>query len=243
MNFSSATPAPLASPDLSGLGRQLSTAPHKYLSYLPLTRFAPNRPKNTPVFSITYEPLSPVSSSVTYHLQGNPRMLQKTPNVSYNLQTSFPVTTSVAYHLRKKGGGYAACRPKPQRSTAPLCNFFVPVHLESKLKMRPAAPLLTPLFSTLSAKPYTKSAPGNSIILKRFQPSRKSAPANSFRMIVFQKQAVSFVAPASLPANLNSKPPAAEGGATRTGSSLPPCFIGALCGRMRSLVLSTRRLS
>jgi hypothetical protein len=70
------------------------------LSFLPLTNFAPKCPREAPVFSVTYGPPSPVTTSVSYHLRVSFKMPQKSPNVSYHLQTLKPVTTCVSYHLR-----------------------------------------------------------------------------------------------------------------------------------------------
>ncbi len=76
-----------------------------YLSYLPLTKFAPKCPKKAPVFSTTYEPPPPLTTCVAYHLRASRILRPKRPSVSYHLQTPAPVTTSVAYHLQKRVGG------------------------------------------------------------------------------------------------------------------------------------------
>jgi hypothetical protein len=152
----------------------------KYLCYLPLTRFAPNCSKKAPVFSTTYEPPS-------------------------------PVTTSLFYHLRKKGRGRGACALVGLTGTRPDAIGRWAATLNA-----PTRPCLTPLFSTLSAKPYTNPPLSNSIKLNHFQTSCKAPLSKSFRMILFQNSPFFF---------------------------LPPCFILTSCVRMRSLVLPTWRLS
>jgi hypothetical protein len=83
----------------------LSLDPAKSLSFLSLTRFAPECREKTLLFSITYGPPSPVTTCVPYHLRDFFKMPQKSPNVFYHLQTLDPVTTSVSYHLQKTPGG------------------------------------------------------------------------------------------------------------------------------------------
>ncbi len=136
----------------------------KYLCYLPLTRIAPKRLKKTPVFSTTYVPPS-------------------------------PATTCVIYHLEKKVGGEGQLKSSvaPGFSPALVRGTKTGISLNARrytCHRAPSAPHLTPLFSTLSAKPCTKCAPPNSIIFKHFQTSPKSAPANSFGIIAFQNQAL-----------------------------------------------------
>ncbi len=56
----------------------------------------------------------------------------------------------------------------------------------------PTRPCLTPLFSTLSAKPYTFPPLSKPFEFNQFQTSWKSPLSNSFRMIAFQKCAFFF---------------------------------------------------
>jgi hypothetical protein len=78
--------------------------PANPLCSLSLTKPAPECCEIASLFSITYEPPSPVSTNVPYHLRDFRSSTEKSPSVSYHLQTLKPVTTCVPYHLQKTPG-------------------------------------------------------------------------------------------------------------------------------------------
>jgi hypothetical protein len=75
------------------------------LCYVPLTVFSPEVVRATPLFSITYGPTSPVTTSVIYHLREFIKMLQKPPNVFYHLQTIKSVSTFIMSPYEKSRVG------------------------------------------------------------------------------------------------------------------------------------------
>ena len=97
-----------------------------------------------------------------------------------------------SHSYKKMGGGgsntgFSLCGAG--RNQAHRLKSVLPIAL-AITRPAPSAPQLTPLFSTLSCKPSTISAPCNSIKFNHIQTSRKSAPAKSFRLIAFQKKGV-----------------------------------------------------
>jgi hypothetical protein len=107
--------------------------PANSLCYVPLTSISPKPFRGTLLFSITYEPPSPVTTFVMYHLRDFTEMPQKPPSVFYHLQTIKPVSPFIMYHLRKKPGGGA------HRSLG-----------EGTVSRTPNRPCLTPLDSYTS---------------------------------------------------------------------------------------------
>ncbi len=152
-----------------------SLIPLKYLCYLPLTRFAPKCPKKAPVFSTTYEPPSPITTCVIYHLGKKGR--------GRAIRTSGPACRLPAACLPVRQGqaGKAWLLPGAVLTDAAREGS------RTRSRRAPSAPLLTPLFPTLSAKPYTNPPLSKPFEFNQFQTSRKTAPAKSFRMTFLQK--------------------------------------------------------
>jgi hypothetical protein len=109
-------------------------------------------------------------------------------NVALLLPHLFPVTP-LLHHSYKKIGGTPLCPALRSLSVGgpALRSFSVGGPL---IPCAPAAPLLSPLDSTLLAKPYTNPPLSKPFGFNRFQTSCKAPLSNSFVLIALQNQAV-----------------------------------------------------